>query len=363
MQSTPTIQRWRARQALAAAVLLGMSACTPPVQNDTGMGFGNGTVAPPSENAGGTVPYKVIDTEGFDRPMTAFTMDIPAGWTVAAQMRWDNRNGQCSVDIASANIRLTSPDGSAQIEFLPGYMVSNYSDIFLNRGSRPGDYCVIAMADSGEKLVRDIALPQLRRGWTVESMTAVALPPSVKLLADAARSGGGNARVEPYAIETILRSPDGNRFEKLAMAGVAVTQPQIIEGLAPNLLNQNTQNWAVRGPRAQLGQLEATARAIMASVKADPEWQRAMSAFRERLARASQPRPPRGGSSSGGSSSGGSSSGGTDPGFDMGGWRRDQRRDDKEQERRVDGIREEEECVDPETGRRYTVSIHVGCPT
>ena len=276
------------RFAIAALALAG---CTPPTQNAAPVDSGNASSAVPVAPAGGTVPFKVIDTEGFDRPMTAFTIEIPSGWTAAAQMRWDNRNGQCSVDVASANVRLTGPDGVSQIEFLPGYMVSNYSDIFVNRGSRPGDYCVIATADTGEKLVREIALPQLRRGWTVETMTSVALPPSVKSLADAARSGGGGARVEPYAIETMLRSPDGTLVEKLAMAGVAVTQPQLIEGLAPNLLNQNTQNWAVRGARAQLPQLEATARAVMASFRPDPDWQREMSAFRERLARASQPRP------------------------------------------------------------------------
>ncbi len=357
MQSTTTIKRLRASHALIFAASLATVGCTPPVQNETSPGFGNDTVAGPSANAGGTVPCKIIDTEGFDRPMTAYTIDIPAGWTAAAQIRWDNRNGQCTFSVASPNIRLTSPDGTAQIEILPGFLISNYGDVFANRGSRPGDYCVVTMADTGEKLVRDVALPRLRRGWTVDTMTSVALPPNVKSLADMARSSGDGSRVEPYSVETVLRSPDGNAYEKLTMSGVAVTSPQIIQGVPPQMLNQNIQTIAVRGPRNQLDGLEAMALAVLASSKSDPEWQREMNAFREGLARASRPLPPRRGPSS---SSGSGSSG--NPGFDMDGWRRGQRADDNAQDRRIDVIREEEDCVDPETGRVYKVSIHIGCP-
>lgn len=51
----------------------------------------------------------------------------------------------------------------------------------------------------------------------------------------------------------------------------------------------------------------------------------------------------------------------SEPGFDMEGWRREQRRDDIEQRERVDTIREVERCYDPETGTTVEVSIHTGC--
>lgn len=48
-------------------------------------------------------------------------------------------------------------------------------------------------------------------------------------------------------------------------------------------------------------------------------------------------------------------------GVDMDQWREDQRRGDIEQRERIDSIREVERCYDPDTGRSYEVSIHVGC--
>jgi hypothetical protein len=53
--------------------------------------------------------------------------------------------------------------------------------------------------------------------------------------------------------------------------------------------------------------------------------------------------------------------GGGGGGVDMDQWREDQRRDDIEQRDRIDSIREVERCYDPDTGRSYEVSIHVGC--
>jgi hypothetical protein len=360
MQSTLAKMRQGPRCGLIVAALLATAACAPSVQNTTATDFDNGTSAGPSDNRGGTVPHQVIDSEGFGQPIPAMTLDVPAGWSAASQIRWDNANGQCSLNVASANVRLTAPDGKAQIEMLPGYIVSSYSDPILSRGSVVSDYCVVAMADSGETLVRDIALPALRRGWSVEAMNAVAIPADLQSMVERLQAAtGGMSQYRPYAIETTLRSPDGTLVEKLYMAGFVSAGAQTMPGMRPMVMNQNTQTWAVRAPRERLAEIEAVGQAVRASVKVDPAWKQRIDDHFEQLNRRSRPNP-RGGSSSSGGGSGGSSG---NPGFDMDRWREDQRRDDIDQRRRVDGIREEEECVDPDTGRRYRVSVHVGCRT
>ncbi len=363
MQSIPTKGRPTSRRGMIIAALLATAACAPSVQNTTATDLGNGTSAGPADNRGGTVPHQVIDSEGFGQPIPAMTLDVPAGWTAASQIRWDNANGQCSLNVASANVRLTAPDGKAQIELLPGYIVSSYSDPILSRGSVVNDYCVVAMADSGEALVRDIALPALRRGWSVEAMNAVAVPADLQNMVDRLASvtgggGGGTPEYRPYAIETLLRSPDGTLVEKLYMAGF-VTMGAQMQGMRQSVINQNTQTWAVRAPRERLAEIDAVGQAVRASVKVDPAWKQRIDDHFEQLNRRSRPNPRNGSSSSGGGSSGSSGN----PGFDMDRWREDQRRDDIDQRRRIEGIREEEECVDPDTGRRYRVSIHVGCRT
>lgn len=341
---------------VAIFAVFSLSACAPGGQNgtttDTGFGGTGGAT-------GATTPHQIIDREGFGKPILAMTIDVPNGWTAASQIRWDSANGQCSLAVASPNVRLTSSDGSAQIEFLPGYIVSSFSDTIRARGSTVGDYCVVAMADSGEALVRDIAVPSLRPGWAIESMTSVALPADLKSSVERLQAAtGGGSNHQPYAIETMLRSPDGALVEKLFMAGFVTTSAQTMPGMRPLMINQNTQTWAVRAPRERIAEIDAIGKAVGASLKIDPTWKRAMDDHFEQLNRRSRP-SPRGGGSSGGS---GGSSGGR-PGFDMDGWRERDRRSDIEQDKRIDVIREEQDCVDPETGRVYKVSIHTGCPT
>lgn len=347
---------WRRAYRMAAAgMCLALAGCNAAGDN------ANGTAPDPVVPGGGgggssgaLADHQLVDRNGFEKPMPAVTIGVPPGWRVASDIRWDNAGGNCSLAVASPNIRMTSPDGLEQFDILPGYLVSSYSDAIVNRGSKVGDYCVVAVADSGEKLVRDIAVPSLRRGWTILSITPVALPASVQNVSDRMRSlvpPGGS--VTPYALETMLRSPDGSQVEKFFMAGIVTSPgPNPVPGMRPLVLNQNMETWAVRAPSARLASTEALARQVRASMRIDPEWKRRMDEHTEKITR---PAPPSSSGSRGGSSGG-------QPGFDMEGWRRDQDRDDEVQRRRVDRIYDRERCVNPETGEEYYVSTSVGCP-
>lgn len=308
----------------------------------------------------GWTKHPVVDRNGFDRPMTAMTIDVPPGWQVTSQIRWDGVDGQCSIGIASANIRLVSPDGGRQIDFLPGFLVSSFSDAIVGKGAQPGDYCVVATAVSGEQLVREIAVPRLRPGWTIEAITPVALPPELAQSVERMRRLGGamGGQLDGYALETILTNPNSAQVENLYLAGTVTQLPQLVAGLRASVLNQNLQSWSVRGPRDQLPALQAMADRIRTAVQIDPDWQRQIQEHIEKVTKPAEQRRGGGGSGGGGTSRGGGSPGG---GVDLDKWRDDQRRSDKDQRDRVDGIYERERCVDPDTGAVYFVSIHTGC--
>lgn len=315
---------------------------------------GGGWTAPAGGGGGG---HDVMDTQGFDRPVRALTIQLPAGWQAQSQVRWDNVNGQCSTNIASPHVVMRSGDGREQIEILPGFLATTDSQAIRGRGSQPGDFCVIALADSGETMLTSIVVPRLRAGARVERINSVPLTQEQQQLQaqlqQMAQSGGGQMRAGVYSLEAWLRHSDGTG-EVLAISGFLIASPQMMAGVPPLVSNYNDHILSVRTSPERLPALLQTARGLVANIQFNPEWKASTDETRRVLTR---PADRSGGTPVAGRG-GGSGGGG---GFDMDRWREDQRRDDGVQRDRIDAIREVERCYDPETGRTYEVSIHVGC--
>lgn len=318
-----------------------------------GQGGNGGLNAPRGGNS-----HEVVDSQGFDRPVRAMTIALPPGWQAQSQVRWDNVNGQCSTLIASPQIVMRSADGREQIEVLPGFLVTTDSNAIRSRGSQPGDYCIIAIADSGESMISSIIVPRLRAGAQLERVNQVPLTQEQQQmqaqLQQTVASTGGQMRTGVYSLEAWLRHPDGTA-EVLVVTGYFFAGPQMMAGVPPLVSNYNDQIITVRAAPERVPELLQTARGIIANVQLNPEWQASVQETRSVLTR---PSDGRGGGTRVARGGGGSGGGG---GFDMDRWREDQRRDDIDQRERIDQIREVERCYDPETGRSYEVSIHIGC--
>lgn len=71
-------------------------------------------------------PVNIIDRAGFEKPMVAATMLVPAGWPTQSEVFW-NMNMGCGA-AQSLALRAIAPDGSARFELMPGeaWSASNY---------------------------------------------------------------------------------------------------------------------------------------------------------------------------------------------------------------------------------------------
>lgn len=339
---------------VAALAVFGMSdrgGGQSPTPADSGFST-PGPGAPGPTNTGapsGTTQHEVIDPNGFAQPVRALTIPVPRGWQAESTIRWDNVNGQCSSGMASPHIRMTS--GREVIEILPGYLATTDSSNITNRGSRPGDFCVVANAPTGDALVRTVMLPRMRQGVRVDRIVNAPLTPNLQQMKaqfDQLAQSSPGMRVDVYLIEVWLTHSDGT-IEVMALDGYAFAYPQMIQGVPPIVLNNNSGILSVRAASAQRAQeLLQTARGLIAAAQWDPQWR---SQIDETLRTVSA--PPR-------SSAG--PRGEPGPGVDMDRWRREQERDHRRNREFIDTvIREVERCYDPETGRTYEVSIHIGC--
>ncbi|MGB7932572.1 MAG: hypothetical protein WCH04_10180 [Gammaproteobacteria bacterium] len=61
----------------------------------------------------------IIDPNGFEKPMVASTVLIPAGWTTQGGIVWGGEASQCGGSGYNVDFQATSPDGVSAIHFFP----------------------------------------------------------------------------------------------------------------------------------------------------------------------------------------------------------------------------------------------------
>lgn len=300
---------------------------------------GGGTTS----TAGGR--YTLIDENGFGQQMPAATVEVPAGWSAQGSFRWNGAT-PCDTENPARYLRLTSADGSQQIEYFPGLIVGNML------GIPPSARCIQAEVNGVEQMLSQIVVPNVAQGWTLQSVNQAQVPPQMQQQAQ--QMPGSN----PFAFDAILASPDGAQSGLLQIAGITSQVDTRGTGMPTPITHVISSIRLMRGARDALPQLAQMAEQVSASTQLNPQWSRLLHEHRMRMINGGRPRP--GGSSGGGSGGGSSGGSGGSGGENYPGERSGERR----QGDIIDGIREVQRCRNPDTGEIYEVSIHAGpCPT
>lgn len=89
--------------------------------------------------------YRIMDQQGFDRPVPAFTISVPTGWKSSGQVLW---NKPCSDDEFYAVVfRTISADGSQGLRIRPGHQII-WTEIYSNSGDPTMDAMAIAQNEA-----------------------------------------------------------------------------------------------------------------------------------------------------------------------------------------------------------------------
>lgn len=102
----------------------GMAAATPsaPGGRDAAPAPGANLIQTSSAAAttgSGMQQAAIIDAHGFDRPMPAYVLEVPAGWQAAGELSWNL--GGCTAVQRSIRFRAMAPDGLQGVEILPAW--------------------------------------------------------------------------------------------------------------------------------------------------------------------------------------------------------------------------------------------------
>lgn len=115
--------------------------------------------------------FDVVDQQGFAQPLTVASFLAPADWRLEGGVQW-NFNTDCTMEIVSMQVRVSSPDGRESFEVFPQFSAfwsdnPQFRQFMANKGCRTGP------AFSSEMFIRELFLPGFRPDATVSGVKAL----------------------------------------------------------------------------------------------------------------------------------------------------------------------------------------------
>jgi hypothetical protein len=237
---------------------------------------------------------QIVDTRGFEQPMTALTLLIPSDWQFQGEARYAAAPG-CPANLVRLVFRATSADGRLGIEMFPGNTWQWADDPnavgLLRAGNRQlaqfgGLGCDIAPPLGPDDFLRRVMVPSARRDARVLSIEPIPgmaeeIGQKAPEMEHAAASHGIRVQVRAAASRARLGySLNGRPVEEWLTAltfAVAVPGPafNMDTGQIGQALYYNAGADRVFGLRAPAGQLEAQDqffRMVLSTIRVDPQW-------------------------------------------------------------------------------------------
>jgi hypothetical protein len=238
---------------------------------------------------------KVVDAHGFEKPIPVLTLLVPVDWTIQGGVAYDPKNA-CTATLAQVGFRAASPDGRTAVELFPA-AAWGWSDDALTRQFLEQDRqskaqfgmkgCEVGPPVSAREYLTRRLLPRARAGAKVLSTdvdpeAAGGAAEMVRQLeAQAARAGLQVRLRADTARVRVAWSRDGTPEEEWLTAmtfsrGMMAPTLDPRTGQMGQALSYVCGAEFLFGLSAPAGSLEATEklfRAVVSSVRVDPEWQ------------------------------------------------------------------------------------------
>ena len=250
-----------------------------------------------------TRTVEIIDSQGFERPYTAYTIEVPRDWAVSGEVLW--RKPCSGNDLYELVISASAPDGRTGFRIMPGHQIiwtdavlhglDPYTDQLMRaqieadrnrlRTQFQGSNCHVARIDDPRQLFRTLVLAKRPPGTretgrqpdtTLMQAFAATLGPSQPgletaydaFVADLAYPMGGGTVIEHvgfswYMFRTELRDP----------TMYSLSQHYVVNSLQLSWVAQERQ-----------AADEAILKHVAQSFRPDPAWQAKVQEVQRKLA-------------------------------------------------------------------------------
>jgi len=241
----------------------------------------------------------IVDEHGFERPMQAMSLLIPADWQFQGTVQYHPNTG-CHADMVRLTFRASSPDGRFAIEMFPDHhwqwsgdpqmvrMLQASSQQMAQYGRKSCD--LMAPMDATEYLKRFVA-PGVRRGARiigVEPMTEMAQQVQQQASKDENMAAVQGIRAQIRADVARVRleyNAAGQEVEEWLTAETVVTAMagpsfDMRTGRMGQAMYYDCGGYLITGMRAPQGQLQPMEKfflMVLSTIRLDPAWESRVS--------------------------------------------------------------------------------------
>ncbi|MEZ5897246.1 MAG: hypothetical protein R3C51_12695 [Parvularculaceae bacterium] len=244
----------------------------------------------PAGAAGPMTQRALNDDFGFERPITAYTLSLPADWKLKGAVQWYGQ-ASCPFERNKLHFIATSPDGEQRFEFIPGgaWGWSSALDLNPQMAARGSNGCRAIPIRDGMSFLQNY-IPVIRPGAAVGAMRMrqdliVEAGPK---LAEVQSKLAPNQRARLEIVEAPISYLAGEKpvYETVLSALVFVDQPAVdlyggMSGYVTVALALGTNVSTGVGMPPDL----SLTKAIADSVKMTPDYERRMEVFYANLGR------------------------------------------------------------------------------
>jgi hypothetical protein len=239
--------------------------------------------------------HVITDSRGFERPLPAMSVLLPADWQFQGQVEYSQTIG-CHADLVQLVFRARSGDGRLQLELFPNHHWQWAADPGLVQMLRANAQqvaaygrreCDIAPPQRAADYLRQQVIPRARPGAKVlgvESLPDLARPLQAQLREQqqqAARQGvQAQAQVDTARVHLAYTSQGVEMEEWIAGVTVAVAMPAPTFNPMTGQMGRTVSYqciactvFGMAAPRGELAGRERLFNLILGTVQVDPEWE------------------------------------------------------------------------------------------
>jgi len=238
---------------------------------------------------------EVIDRHGFEKPLPAMSVLIPAGWSFDGEVKLAQRIGD-PADLVKLVFRAASPDGRLAIELFPSWNWTWVDDPMMRQAIQNQNGMAVQMGGARTEMMppmtaRDflskVAVPRLRPGAKLLGIEPIpdldqALQSQVKQAQALAAQAGLQIGIRADQARARIQPPAGKTPSEEWITAVVFSRTTSMPTMSPGS-GQMAQSrvyqssaesiYGLRAPSGELPANEKLFRTVISTVRIDPAWQ------------------------------------------------------------------------------------------
>jgi hypothetical protein len=239
--------------------------------------------------------FRVTDNQGFNQPVEAFSIMLPANWQVKSNLRW-NGASKCMVEILQASLTATSPDGEYELIMLPVTQFDWSDDQLTLDAMRRGGFlysCRLQQPMDAAAYIKNELAPYVKA--TVGSVQSpqqlqAAMQQGAIQMKQAAVQARNNAyNYNPSAAEATLNFTDGREgLSLVTLMQTIATTPGAFSQQIQTVQCYVSMRLVLKHPAGKGAKAKQLLGTVISSTRANPEWVSAVQKTFQAIQRGAQ---------------------------------------------------------------------------